>query len=1142
MKGIKREFSVARNPQQNGVAERKNKTLIEAVRTMLADSKLPTTFWAEAVNTACRNLALSFMRSFGCTVTILNTINHLGKFDGKADEGFFVGYSTNSKAFKVFNNALTNSMNYKPVVAGNQSNGNVGTKAYDDASKARMETVPRKDYILLPMWHADPLFSQNSKESPNVGFKPLGEEEKMDTEDPGNENEDSRKDSEVPSIEEPRKDQRVNQELDASINSTNNINTASDGNNTNNVNAVSSTVNAAVTEVNVVDPKTSIELPNDPNMPELEDIVYSDDDEDVGAEADMNNLDAFMPVSPIPTTRIHKDHLVEQIIGDLNSAPQTRRMTKNLEEHEVWTLVNLPNGKRAIGTKRVYMNKKDERGIVKKNKERLVAQGYTQEEGIDYDEIEEEVYVFQPPGFEDPDFPNRVYKVEKGTLWTALSLKAWYETLSTYLLDNGFQRGKINKTLFIKREKCKKQTVVANSTTEAEYVAASSCSLWIQNQLLDYGYSKIRKANSNDKIHPDKNVANLHYKKHFDVATVKVKTVNGEVQLQALVDGKKIILTEGTIRRDLQLEDAKGIDYLSNATIFKQLTLMGTFHDPTLTQHTQPHHSQSKETSNIGSPRRKDNRIPQSSVPSDNLADEAVNEENVSKHSNDPLLNGEDRLKLEELMALCTNLQNRILDLEYTKTTQALDIDSLKRRVKKLEKIQKSKTHGLKRLYKVGLSVRVVSSKDEGLGEEDASKQGRKIHDINADEDITLKNVHDAEMFDVNDLDGDEVDVEREVADKDVNLSVDKVTLAQALTALKIVSLRPRAKGIVFHEQEKAPTLIVSSQNPSQIKVQDNGKGKMNEPEPVKKLSKNDQLRLNEELAFRLQAEEEEERLAREKAQKLKKPIQLGMIFRLKLKLIISWLKDCMIKQYTDEEKAKFFCDFLDQRIKFFAAKRAEAKRNKPPTQAQQIKLVGQEIGLRKAMYLNEVFGSILLVIDELLLVVEVKTAKVRVTAAKYKLVLINTEEASVAPGGGDEDKEMPHAVPPPRTQGPVCLTRYIQSYRLSTKDAPNRGPMVPALPQPRNSQTHDPSIFKVRDKVLLFNSRFKMHPRKLKSKWYGLNVVKTVYPYGTMEITDKNKISFKANGQRLKKYYDEHVDTDDKEVAKFEGNTTFKS
>ncbi|GJQ96711.1 putative ribonuclease H-like domain-containing protein [Tanacetum coccineum] len=124
-KGIKREFSIARTPQQNGVAERRNRTLIKAARTMLADSKLPTTFWAEAVNTACyvqnrvlvvkphnktpyelfrgRTPALSFMRPFGCHVTILNTLDYLGKFDGKSDEGFFVRYSLNSKAFRVYN-------------------------------------------------------------------------------------------------------------------------------------------------------------------------------------------------------------------------------------------------------------------------------------------------------------------------------------------------------------------------------------------------------------------------------------------------------------------------------------------------------------------------------------------------------------------------------------------------------------------------------------------------------------------------------------------------------------------------------------------------------------------------------------------------------------------------------------------------------------------------------------------------------------------------------------------------------------------------------------------------------------------------------------------------------------------------------
>ncbi|GJX52252.1 ribonuclease H-like domain-containing protein [Tanacetum coccineum] len=292
-KGIKREFSVARTPQQNGVAERKNRTLIEAARTMLADSKLPTTFWAEAVNTACyvqnrvlvtkphnktpyelflgRKPALGFMRPFGCPVTILNTIDHLGKFDGKADEGFFVGYSINRSRpnWLFYIDALTKSMNYKLVVAGNQSNGNVGTKACDDAGK--MEIVNGKDHVLLPLWPANPLFSQSSKSSLDAKFKPSGDDKKKVTEELGKEDGDLSK-----------KDESNDQEKDDNVNSTNNVNAAS----TNKVNVV-------------------------------------DDDEDVGAEADMNNLNTFMPVIPIPTTRIHKDHPDEQIIRHLNSAPQT---------------------------------------------------------------------------------------------------------------------------------------------------------------------------------------------------------------------------------------------------------------------------------------------------------------------------------------------------------------------------------------------------------------------------------------------------------------------------------------------------------------------------------------------------------------------------------------------------------------------------------------------------------------------------------------------------------------------------------------------------------------------------------------------------------------------------------------------------
>ncbi|GJT32980.1 putative ribonuclease H-like domain-containing protein [Tanacetum coccineum] len=387
-----------------------------------------------------RKPALSFMRPFGCPVTIFNTIDHLE--------------SGPNWLFDI--DALTISTNYKPVVAGNQSNGNTGTKACNDASKARMETIPRKDYILLPLSIHDPPFSSSSKDSPDAGFKPSGDEEKKDAEDPWNKsgNPTEGKDSKVSSTEEPR----INQEKDDNINSTNNINTASDGNNTNNVNVVS-TVNTTGSEVNVVDPKASIELPNDPNMPKLNDIFYSDDgDEDVGAETNINNLDTHIPVSLIPTTRIHKDHPVKQIIGDIYSAPQTIRMTKTVTEQAMFSLVQQRTNHKDFHNclfacflsqeepKKVYRNKKDERGIVIMNKMDVKS-------AFLYGKIEKEVYVCQPLVFEDPDFLDRVYKVEKALYGLHQTPKAWYETLSTYLLDNGFQRGKIDKTIFIRRDK-----------------------------------------------------------------------------------------------------------------------------------------------------------------------------------------------------------------------------------------------------------------------------------------------------------------------------------------------------------------------------------------------------------------------------------------------------------------------------------------------------------------------------------------------------------------------------------------------------------------------------------------------------------------------------------------------------------------
>ncbi|GJV09197.1 retrovirus-related pol polyprotein from transposon TNT 1-94 [Tanacetum coccineum] len=814
---------------------------------------IKSTAEAEAVNTACyvknrvlvtkphnktpyelflgRKQALGFMRPFGCLVTILNTIDHLGKFDGKADKGFFVGYSINRSGpnwlFDI--DALTKSMNYKPVFVGNQSNGNADTKACDDAGKARMETVPGKDYILLPLWTDDPPFSQSSKSSQDDGYKPSSDNEKKVDEGP-------RKDSES-----------IDQEKDDNVNSTNNVNATS----TNEVNAV-------------------------------------DDDEDVSAEADMNNLDTTIQVSPIPTTRVHKDHPVEQIIRDLNSAPQTRRMTKNLEEHGLFSsvqqrknhkdfqnclfacflsqvepkkaLVDLPNGKRPIGTKWVFRNKKDERGIVIKNKARLVSQGYIQEEGIDYDEvfapvarikairlflayvsfkdfvvyqmdvkraflygkIEEEVYVYQLPGFEDPDFPDRMSLMGELTFFLGLQVKQKEDGIfiiqdkyvTEILKKFGFTDVKTASTpmetqkLLLKDEDGEEVDCVLvqelQSPKGSHFFFAMkrifSLVMFLSKPTESEGFEQIVDFLNANPIRYALTINPIIYTPCIEQLWA---TVNGEVQLQALVDGKKIIITEASVRRDLQLNDEE--DNVTDEAVYKEMDDSLEMAATTATGLEAEQDSgnidktQSKETlnepSSIGTssgsgPRRQD-------TIGDTIAQTGF--ENVSKTSNDPLL-------------------ARVIDLEKIKTAQAQEITSLKLRVKKLEKKGGSRTYKIKRLYK-----------------------GRKIDDVDANKDIYLVYVHiDEDMFGVNDLEGDEVVIETEVASKNVNLNVDEVTLAQALAALKSAkpkadkvmlqepeqdtiitttaattvtagSIRPKAKGLVIHEEEQATTPTVSS-------------------------------------------------------------------------------------------------------------------------------------------------------------------------------------------------------------------------------------------------------------------------------------------------------------------------------------------
>ncbi|GJT74863.1 putative ribonuclease H-like domain-containing protein [Tanacetum coccineum] len=451
--------------QKASFAKRKNRTLIEAARTMLADSFLPNTFWAEAVSTACYVLnrvlvtkpqnktpyelitgkipIISYIRPFGCHVTILNTIDHLGKFEEKSDEGFLVGYSLNSKAFRVYNletkrveenlhinflenkpnvvgkgpnwlfdlDYLTDSMNYQPVTAENKANKTAGPKeANHSAAKAFRKEFAQCTKDLLLQAGAARATSTNTVNTISTPISTASPSRVFSAGGPDLTNNDQ-DDSQIPALEE---------------------------------------------------------IYDNPSDGIFTNASYDDE----GAVADFTNLETTM-------NEIHNRRL---------SISWQKTYLMAVQEIKIY----IDNErKKAIGTKWVYRNKKDERGVVVRNKARLVAQGYRQEEGIDYDEvfapvarieairiflafasymgfivyqmdvksaflygtIDEEVYVSQPPGFVDPKFPKKVYKVVKALYGLHQAPRAWYATLSTFLLKSGYRRGTIDKTLFIKKDK-----------------------------------------------------------------------------------------------------------------------------------------------------------------------------------------------------------------------------------------------------------------------------------------------------------------------------------------------------------------------------------------------------------------------------------------------------------------------------------------------------------------------------------------------------------------------------------------------------------------------------------------------------------------------------------------------------------------
>nr|GEV34588.1 retrovirus-related Pol polyprotein from transposon TNT 1-94 [Tanacetum cinerariifolium] len=507
--GIKREFSVPRTPQQNGIAERKNQTLIEAARTMLTDSLLPIPFWAETVNTACyvqnrvlltkpynktpyellhgRTPSIGFMRPFGCPVTILNTLDHLGKFQRKVDEGFLVGYSVCSKAFRVSNSrtrifqetlhvnflenkpnvagtgptwlfdidSLSGTINYHPVFVENQPNSGAGFQYTFDAEKAGEEVT--QTYVFFPVWSAGSTNPQNNDKDALVD----GNEHDVDTQKSESAvlhsssssaqtkkqvDKTERKNKGNSPVESFTGSRDLNAEFnECSNNNSNRVNAASSivptvGHNfINNTNVFSAAgpSNIAVSSTYKKSSFTAASTSShNPDMPDLEDLAYSDDEDVVGAEADINNLEFSIPVSPIPTTRIHKDHHILQIIGDLSSTTQTRSMARAVKDQA------------------------DERQVSDEFYRRthilFRSSGKQEKDGIF---ISQNKYVAEIL---------RKFGLTKGK-----SASTSIDTEKPLLKDPDGKDVDLHTYRLISWQ-CKKQTVVATSSTEAKYVAAAS--------------------------------------------------------------------------------------------------------------------------------------------------------------------------------------------------------------------------------------------------------------------------------------------------------------------------------------------------------------------------------------------------------------------------------------------------------------------------------------------------------------------------------------------------------------------------------------------------------------------------------------------------------------------------------------------
>ncbi|CAH9101308.1 unnamed protein product [Cuscuta epithymum] len=503
VQGITQQFSAAKTPQQNGFVERRNRILLEAARTMLIQSKLPHFMWADAINTACftqnrtvihkrfdkmpyeivfkRLPNIAFFRVFGCKCYIMNDRDARGKLDPKENEGIFIGYSTNSKAYRV----------------------------YLKDRRTVMESINVSFYEMADLasehFHTEPLTSANNETPSSSGVGGQGGVTRSDEHvildslfehfysQPHASPTTNATTYQIPLLPAPNAEET-------------NTPTQND------------------------DEHTENEAEHEPTTPVNDQPEEAATQETPEAQPEQEYSDPDHPIiTPLPLQHERKwtrAHPPELIIGDPSQGVRTRttsineclfscflsqkepsKMTealadpdwviamqeemKQFERLKVWTLVPRPYKKTIIGTKWVFKNKKDEQGVIVRNKARLVAKGYNQQEGIDYDEtfapvarieairlflayaahksftvyqmdvkttflngdLKEEVYVAQPDGFVDPERPNHVYKLRKALYGLKQAPRAWYEALSDFLVESGFSKGKIDLTLFIKRHK-----------------------------------------------------------------------------------------------------------------------------------------------------------------------------------------------------------------------------------------------------------------------------------------------------------------------------------------------------------------------------------------------------------------------------------------------------------------------------------------------------------------------------------------------------------------------------------------------------------------------------------------------------------------------------------------------------------------